>query len=311
MSSGDAEAGLQVGSTTCFRHAKRETAIRCTRCERFVCSDCRREAPVGYQCVECVREGRRSVRQARTFFGGRVTAVPVVTCALIVLNVLAFFGELVSPGIVGKFDDLGDGLVGPDGGYYFPEAVPVSGYHPIGIAHGEWYRLITSAFLHQLPTSGIFGITHIVFNMIWLWILGRALEGQLGRVRFLALYVLSALGGAVLVYVLDPTHAAIGASGAIFGLAACYFVLSRRWQYDLLGGGRIIVLYLVWMAVSAGIASWQGHLGGLLTGGVLAVAFAYAPRERRTVVQWAAGFAVLVLLVAAVAVKTSELTGAA
>src|SRR4051812_47114582 len=96
---------------TCYRHPKKETYVRCTRCDRYICPDCMRDAAVGHQCVECVRESNKTVRQARTVFGGKVSAVPVVTYVLIALNVLAYSGELLWPAIVDRFDSLGLGLM--------------------------------------------------------------------------------------------------------------------------------------------------------------------------------------------------------
>src|SRR6266702_3294863 len=102
MSSRGTGSDVRLDLATCFRDAKRETGIRCTRCERYICTDCMRDAPVGYQCPECVREGSRSVRAARTVFGGRVHAAPAVTVVLITLNVLVYLGELAVPGSVSK-----------------------------------------------------------------------------------------------------------------------------------------------------------------------------------------------------------------
>ncbi len=104
--------------TTCYRHPKVESHVRCIRCDRYICPDCMREASVGHQCVECVKEGARSVRQARTAFGGRITTAPLVTYVLIGLNVLAYLGEVLRPALVDRFQMLGAGLAGPDGGHY-------------------------------------------------------------------------------------------------------------------------------------------------------------------------------------------------
>lgn len=313
MSTTDADQGTQPPVTTCYRHTKRESYVRCTRCDRYICPDCMREASVGHQCPDCVREGNRGVREARTAFGGRIatSGVPAVTYALIALNIAMYVGELLHPGIVDRLSALGQGLLGPDGHrYVFDGAVP-PGFQAIGIAHGEWYRLITSAFLHLLPNAGVFGIAHILFNMSSLWTLGRVVEAQLGRVRYLALYLLSAVGGSVMQYLIAPGVGAVGASGAIFGLGAAYYVLSRRLHYDPLGGRQLLTGLLVWMLVSAAVTSWQGHLGGLLAGGAVGLAFAYAPARHRTFVQAAGAVAMLALLVVLVMVKTSQLTGAA
>ncbi|MFJ3301703.1 rhomboid family intramembrane serine protease [Streptomyces sp. NPDC086549] len=283
--------------TTCYRHPKVESYVRCTRCDRYICPDCMHEAAVGHQCVECVKEGARSVRQARTAFGGRVTAVPMVTYTLIGLNVLAYLAELVRPSVVDRFDMLG--------------TVP-AGYLPEGVAHGEWYRLLTGAFLHLPPTEGTFGIAHIVMNMVSLWNLGRVVEAQLGRVRFTALYLLSALGGSVLVLLIAPETPTLGASGAIFGLGAAYYVMARRLGADMSAVNRFMGGLVLWLVISAWATSWQGHLGGLLSGGVVALAYAYAPRDRRrALVQTGVCLALLALLVVLTIAKVTELTGAA
>ncbi|MFE9205457.1 rhomboid family intramembrane serine protease [Micromonospora sp. NPDC007230] len=295
-------------TTTCYRHPKRETLLSCTRCERPICPDCLREAPVGHRCPECVRDENRTVRQARTVFGGRVAARPVVTYVLIGLNVLAYLAELVRPAILDQFDSLGTGLVDDAGQRYVDDGGAYDGYQLIGIAHGEWYRLITSAFLHQLPTQGILGILHIVFNMYWLWVLGRVIEERLGVVRFLAVYLLAALGGSVLGFLVSPHQAAVGASGAVYGLAGCYFVLTRRLHHHPIDPNRVIIPFLIWMVVSAGWTSWEGHLGGLLAGGVAAVGLAYAPAKRRTIVQVSVTVGLTVLLVALVVMKSLALT---
>ncbi|WP_354643473.1 rhomboid family intramembrane serine protease [Kitasatospora camelliae] len=294
---------------TCYRHTGRETYVRCTRCDRYVCPDCMREAAVGYHCPDCVKEGRRGMRQARTVFGGRPVGTPVATYLLIALNVLAYLATVARPALLDRFDMLGRGMVAPDGGYYLEPLFGVpEGFQAVGVAHGEWFRLLTGAFLHQLPTVGLFGIAHILFNMYWVWTLGGALEERLGRIRFVALYLLSALGGSVLSYLVSPDQPAVGASGAVFGLVAGYFVLSRKLRHDPLGGSRMLVTSLIWLVVSAGFTSWEGHLGGLLTGAVVGAAYAFAPRRGRTAVQAAAAVAVLAVLVGLTVLKTSDLT---
>jgi membrane associated rhomboid family serine protease len=311
MTTTEPAEGRQAPASTCFRHPKRETYVRCTRCDRYMCPECMRDAAVGHQCVECVRAGNKTFRPPRTVFGGRVAITPAVTLTLIALNVIGYFAELVHPGIVDKFDSLGVGLIQADGKYFVYDGGSLPGYQLAGIAHGEWYRLVTSTFLHLLPTQGLFGIAHIVFNMWWLWRLGPSVEEALGRVRFVVLYLLSGVGGGVLLYLIDPTAGAVGASGAIFGLAAAYYIISRRLHRRQSDAGRIVVLFLVWMVLSAAVTSWQGHLGGLLTGGALALAYAFAPRQQRTVIHVGASTGMLTLLIMLVALKTSQLTAVA
>ncbi|MFG2355801.1 rhomboid family intramembrane serine protease [Streptomyces sp. NPDC048521] len=283
--------------TTCFRHPQVASYVRCTRCERYICPSCMREAAVGHQCVECVKEGARTVRQARTAFGGRISAVPLVTYVLIGLNVLAYLAELARPSVEYRFDMLG--------------TVP-AGHLPEGVAHGEWYRLLTGAFLHLTPGEGTFGITHVLFNMIVLWNIGRVVEAQLGRVRYLALYLLAALGGSVLVLLVAPETRTVGASGALFGLSAAYWVMGRRLGHDMRAVNQYMGGLLLWLVISAWLTSWQAHLGGLLAGGAVTLAYAYAPRDgRRVPVQAGVCVALTAALLVLAWVKVSGLTGGA
>lgn len=302
---------MDYGSTvtTCYRHPKVECHVRCTRCERYICPDCMREAAVGHQCPDCVKEGARSVRRARTVVGGSVSSVPVVTYVLIALNVLVYLAEVARPEIVDRFAMVGAGLLGPDGGHYVWTDPYPAGFTPEGVVDGEWYRMLTGSFLHLPPTEGTFGVLHIVMNMVALWNLGRLVEPMLGRVHHLALYLLSALGGSVLVLILAPGDAVVGASGAVFGVGAAYYVMARRVGADLRQVNRFMAGLLLWLVVSAVVTSWEGHLGGLLAGGAVALVFAYVPRGRyRLLIQAAACAGLLVLLVVAMAAKVAELT---
>ncbi|MFJ5926771.1 rhomboid family intramembrane serine protease [Kitasatospora sp. NPDC092948] len=299
----------EAPSPTCFRHADRESYVRCSRCDRYVCPDCRRDAAVGYQCVECVKSGRQGVRQARTAFGGRITSRPYATIVLIALNIAAYVVEVVRPETVQRFAMLGSALLQNDP-HDDPDDISTL-FHPAGVAHGEWYRLFTGTFLHLSPDSDTFlgpmAVVHIVFNMYWLWSLGRVVEDRLGVLRFTGLYLLSALGGSTLVYLIAPHTLTVGASGAIFGLAGGYWILSRRQGYDPLGGNQMMATLLMWMVVSATFASWQGHLGGLLTGIAAGAAIAHAPRQQRGLVQSIYLTAVLLLLVTLMYAATSHL----
>jgi membrane associated rhomboid family serine protease len=311
MTSTEPVPGELASPPTCYRHPRRETYTRCVRCDRHICPDCMCAAAVGHQCVQCVKDGNKTVRQPRTVVGGRSSAVPLVTYTIIGINVLVYLAELASPGIITKFSEIGNGLV--RGGTLY---LPVSGssgfpgFQAIGIAHGQWYRLITSAFLHLLPTQPPLGVAHIVMNMWSLWILGPLAEQVTGRLRFAVLYLLSALGSSVLVYLIAPDANVYGASGAIFGLVGAYFVICRRQGSDLWYANRMIMFSLIWLVLTAWFTSWEGHLGGLLAGGALGLAYAYAPARRRGLVQAGAAAGILVVAIALVALKTSQLTGA-
>jgi membrane associated rhomboid family serine protease len=280
-----AGAGNSQGGPTCFRHPDRETYLSCVRCGRPACPECLRSAPVGHHCVECVRGGSREVRRPTTVFGGRVMAGSPVTFTLIALNVAFYLAEWVYQPIVYRLDMV-----------------------PAGVALGQDYRLITSAFLHEPGLSG-FGPAHIIFNMWALVIVGPGLERLLGRARFVVLYLLSALGGSVLYYLLAPVaEPALGASGAIFGLFGAWFVVSRKLRVD---ARSIIFLIVINLAISFMIpnVAWQAHVGGLVTGGLLTAAYAYAPRRHRTLIQAGATLAVIAALVIAVVTRNHQLLG--
>jgi membrane associated rhomboid family serine protease len=312
MSEGDTGTAEQSAVPVCFRHPGRETYVRCTRCERPICPDCMNSASVGFQCPECVREGNRSVRQARTAFGGSTTGEQgQVTRALLALNVgmwlLTVLGALLS----GRVDRQQlAGVVA--GGGYSPVtewgaaigllAYPDGSLH--GIAVGEFYRLLTADFLH-------FGLLHLGLNMYALWLLGRECERQLGRWRFAALYLLAGVGGAAAVYCFGaPNVAAAGASSSIFGLMGALFFFFRRMKADVRGLVGLLVLNLVITFVVPQI-SILGHLGGLVVGAAVGAIMAYAPRgSLRLPVQIGGVAVVLLVLVAAVAVRTAELRAA-
>lgn len=257
-----------------------------------------RSASVGQQCVDCVGQGARDTRQSRTAFGGRPVAGAVVTWALVAVNVLIFLATWVRPSIVTGLEMLGYASYGPGGQMH-------------GVAAGEWYRLITSAFLAPATGQNGLGIVDIAFNMWALIFVGPALEGLLGRLRYLGVYLLSAVGGGVMYYFIAPQNApAVGASGAIFGLFGAWFVVSRRLRLDTRG---IVILIAINLALSFffhNTIAWQDHIGGLLTGGLLTGAYAYAPRKNRVALQVLATVAVVVLLVIAIMIRNGQLTGA-
>ena len=277
----------------CYRHPGRETYVSCVRCGRYACPDCMRSAAVGQQCVDCVGQGARATRQVRTVFGGRPVAGAVVTWTLVAINVAVYLVTWVRPGIVNDLEMLGYASYQTGGAVH-------------GVAAGEWYRLITSAFL--AGPSGL-GFADILFNMWALIFVGPALEGLLGRMRFLAVYLLSAVGGAVMYYFLAPQNAAaVGASGAIFGLFGAWFVVARRLSLDSRGIVALIAINLALSFWLHNIIAWQDHIGGLLTGAILTAAYVYAPARNRSVVQALATIAVLALLVIAVLFRNAQLT---
>ncbi|MEU1746770.1 rhomboid family intramembrane serine protease [Micromonospora arida] len=291
----------------CYRHPGRETYVRCTRCDRPICPDCMRDASVGHQCPECVDEGRRSVRPARTAFGGGTAGRHgYVTKALIALNVLFLLASIASA-------RGGDAAVGGSGfGGLMGGSTPLTEWGAVlgraylsdftlgGIAEGQWYRLVTAMFLH-------YGVLHLLLNMWALWVLGRSLEANLGRVRFAALYLIAGLGGNVAAYLFSsPRAATVGASTAVFGLFAALIIIERKLGRDISRIIPILVINLVFTLAVPGI-SIPGHLGGLVVGALMALVLAYAPRSRRTLVQVTGGALILLILLALVLFRTAAL----
>lgn len=270
----------------CPRHPDRVSYVRCQRCERPVCPECQRQAAVGFQCVDCVKEQSKTIRQPRTTFGGQISGSDgMVTKSIIGVCVVLYLAQRLVP----------DGVVTAWLMY-----VPA-------LTLAEPWRLLTAAFLHS---PGF--LLHIAFNMYALWLGGPYLEQLLGRARFLALYLLCALGGSVGVLVLANPDArswyvpVVGASGAVFGTWGAIMVLHRRLGRE---NGGMAVLLAINFAIGfiPGFAiAWQAHLGGLLTGVLCGAVLAYTPAQRRRTGHplGLAGVGLLLLLLIVVKVAT-------
>lgn len=295
---------MEDQAVCCYRHPQRETGISCVRCERPICPECMISASVGFQCPECVRGGGQgssggpvpaghAVRDARprTIAGGALTDDPrLLTKILIGVNLAVWFMALA---VGDRFINALD-LVGR---VYDPGSTSL-----VGVAEGQWYRLLTAVFLHQQPI-------HIAFNMLSLWWLGGPLEAALGRARYLTLYLLAGLGGSALSYLLAAQNQpSLGASGAIFGLLGATAVLMRRLRYDMRPVIALLVLNLFFTFTWSNI-SWQAHVGGLVVGTVVAYGMVHAPREKRALIQQGTCVLALLVIVAMVWVRTMELTG--
>jgi membrane associated rhomboid family serine protease len=277
----------------CYRHPDRETYVSCTRCGRHACPDCMRSASVGQQCVDCIREGGRSTRAAKTVFGGRPATGATVTWVIVAINVLVLLVELGSSKVITDLELFGYAAVTPTG--------PLQ-----GVAAGQWYRLVTAAFLAPGP-SGI-GFVDIAFNMWALIYVGPALEKMLGHSKYLVLYLLSAVGGSVLYYWMAASNApAAGASGAIFGLFGAWFVVSKRLRLDTRGIITLIAINLAFSLIYRSSIAWQDHIGGLVTGALVTAAFVYAPRKNRLIIQVGAALAMLAILVVATALRSHQI----
>jgi membrane associated rhomboid family serine protease len=288
----------RAGVPTCYRHPGRETYISCQRCQRPICPDCMRDAAVGFQCPECVSAGRKEMRAGRTAYGGLVPERPgAVTTALIGINAVVWLIITATGGYSSKLFAH----------FALLPRTPICPAMPhlpafcarSGVDSAPW-ELLTSVFTHV-------ELLHIAFNMYALWVLGPQLEVVLGRARFLALYLLSGLAGSVCVLWLAPAYSStVGASGAIFGLMGALLVIGHKVGADL----STIWLWLginVVLTFTLADVSWQGHLGGLVGGAVIAGILAYAPRERRAAVQGAGLAGALLVLVLAAVVRMAML----
>ncbi|AMB38807.1 MULTISPECIES: rhomboid family intramembrane serine protease [Paenarthrobacter] len=277
MSYGIPSAEPSADIPVCPRHPDRPSYVRCQRCGRPACPECQRAAAVGFQCVDCVNEQKRTTPTYRAPYGGALAVgKPLVTYAIIALCVLVYVLQWLLPG----------------------EAVYQQFAFANVFADREPWRMLTAAFLHSQSF-----LLHIVLNMYTLWIFGQALEPLLGRVRFLAVYLLSAVGGSIGFLLLTPDRPVIGvvgASGAIFGLFGAMLVVQRH------RGGETRQLWVL-IAINGAIGffvqgiAWQAHLGGLITGGLAAAAIAYAPRGKNQGLLQAGG---LVLVGALLAIVT-------
>ena len=237
----------------CYRHPNRETGVSCSNCGKPICPDCMTATPVGMRCPDCSRQ-RTQVRTLRNVY-----AEPTVTFVLIGINVLLYLGTWISGGDTSSvYIDLG--------------TLGSATFHgnPIGVADGEYWRLITGGFLHD-PTNPL----HIFFNMYILYWLGTMLEPVLGHVRFAALYFASLLAGAFGALVAAPHSLTVGASGAVFGLMAAAFIFQRARGVDpwRSGLGPVILFNLALPFLFPNLnISIGGHVGGLIGGAVAALA---------------------------------------
>lgn len=242
------------------------------------------QASVGHHCPTCVAEARsdpgkvRRVRWDRP--GAAGSAVTPAVLVLIALNVLVFILDRSDPTIQGRFAD-----------------------NPVLVARGDNYRLLTAAFLHA-------NVLHLGLNMFGLYMFGPHLERSLGWLRFLALYLVSALGAGVCFMFFGSLGTfSVGASGAVFGLFGAFFVILRARGGDTSQIVGLIVINLFIGASVPGIDNY-GHIGGLLTGAAVALLYervAVRPGRSQVAVQLAAVVAVVVVLASLAGVRSRQL----
>jgi membrane associated rhomboid family serine protease len=262
---------------TCYRHPDRETNVSCANCGRPICPDCMTSTPVGMRCPECAHQ-RTRVRAP--LMAGRRSDAPA-TYALIAICVAAFVAELFAGG-ASSFD--GGGKLIREGGLF-----------AAGVANGEPYRIVTSAFLHA-------GLLHLGLNMFALYILGTLLEPAIGSARFLGIYAASVLAGSFGALLLDPNELTVGASGGIFGIMAAAFLIARNRGLDQLASqiGFFVILNLVFTFSIPNI-SIGGHIGGLIGGGLAALLVNALERRRVANAAVIEGLGLVALCVIAVA----------
>jgi membrane associated rhomboid family serine protease len=246
---------MAEGTMYCYRHPDRETGVSCSDCGRGICPDCMVFAPVGIRCPDHAGMPQGA---ARVTSGVRRAAYEgtgaIVTKALIAINVLVYLANLAQGSSLGQTS----GTIFEKGALF----VRLAGL-PGGLADGEWWRLITAAFLHG-------NLIHIGLNMFVLWIIGAPVEQAVGRGRYLALYVVGGLSGSAGALLLDPYALTVGASGAIFGILGAALVLEAQRNYVL--GGQALGLIVINLVITFTIPniSVGGHLGGL-AGGALSM----------------------------------------
>jgi membrane associated rhomboid family serine protease len=260
----------------CYRHPDRETGLSCSECGRPICADCANFGPVGIRCPDhATASGRRPTTRLKPRPVRRAPGIALasgsapITRALIAVNLVIY---LITASQGGGFN--------APGGALFDRFVLVGSNSHLGflapfgdLAHDhQWYRLVTSMFLHA-------SVLHIAFNMYALWVIGTPVEQYLGRTRYLGLYFVSGLAGAAGAVLQAPFQPVVGASGAIFGILGAMLII--EWQVTGRLAGNAATWILINLVISFAIPniSWGGHIGGLI-GGIL-ITLAYAGwRER-------------------------------
>ena len=252
----------------CYRHPDRETGLSCSDCGRPICADCASFGPVGIRCPDhaSVRRGpttklkpptvRRSPGLALTSGQAPITRI------LIAINAAIFLLTIVQ----------GPGNFSPGGSIY--DNWILIGHAPAGVwpygtlATGEWWRLFTSMFLHA-------SLLHIGFNMAALYFIGTPVEQYLGKARYVGLYLVSGLAGSAGALIQSPSIPVLGASGAIFGILGSMLIL--EWQVT----GRLAGQAMTWIVINLVISfaipgiSWGGHVGGLIGGILITLAYGH------------------------------------
>jgi membrane associated rhomboid family serine protease len=278
----------------CYRHPNRQTGVSCSSCGNPICPDCMTPTSVGMRCPECAREKTKvktagQVRQRATAGAGRYS----MTQILIAVNVIVFLAETATGSSLGGVSNGSHGHLYTDGALFGPY---------INEVHHQYYRLLTSGFLHD-------GILHILFNMWFLYAVGPALERGIGRWNFLAIYLASLFAGSFGALLFQPLAPTVGASGALFGLLGALIVIANRrgisiWQSGL---GLTLVINIVFSLSIAGI-SIGGHIGGFVGGAICGWLYLELAERRRMQTAFLLGCAAVAVvgIIAAISVSTGS-----
>ncbi len=264
----------------CYRHPGRQSFVLCQRCTRTICPECMTQMPVGVICPECLAAQREAAGRAHRENIARMPrrrsrvapdTRPLATYAIVGITTLLYLVGLI-PG--------------------FGRTVELYLAYNSALAVAQPWRLITVVLVHA-------SVFHVGLNMLALWALGRSLEPLLGRWRFVALYVLSALGGSALVSLLAPATWVVGASGAVWGLLGAMLVIGRHIGANVTAIAVLLGLNLVFTFLPGSNISWQAHIGGGLVGALVGLVFARTRkvRQRRTQVWLLIGIGVALVAV--------------
>lgn len=268
---------------TCYRHPDRETRLACSACGRPACVECVQRADVGQKCRECAvhPQGSEVITAEEVVVRGRRSSPVAYTILAVSLGIHAL--TLVAPAL-------------------WAEIFARGAQANVAVALGEWYRLLSAAFLHSDA-----GLTHVLFNMFALYLFGPQLERDAGSAPFAALYVAAAVSGGAAFYFLNPAGLAVGASGAIFGLFGAWLAATLRTRHTPAGQAglrQLLFLLAINLALPLFVPriAWEAHLGGLAAGFVIALAWFPLGRRSgavwlRTLVAVAVGFAALALVI--------------
>lgn len=245
----------------CYRHPDRQSFVLCQRCGRTICPECQTPAAVGVHCPECVREQRAQFTANRRA-SGAPSRVTVARRRFAMLDQKATVVIVAVSVVIWLLDQVSNRAL-----------TQLLGYNAYYLPTQPW-RMVTSLFVHS-------GFLHIAFNMWAVWIFGRMLENMLGTWRFLALYFISGLAGSMAVTLLAPQTSVVGASGAIFGLFAAFFMIQRS-----LGGNAVSLLVVIGLNLLIGFLpgtniSWQAHIGGIAAGFLTGYIFAKTRNVRK------------------------------